>query len=848
MRRAESNAMSLVLAAGLLSGVLLGALPGSGRTTRAQDSLELVRPLVTVSEPGETNPAFVETLSIAWVNRMSRLSQPGLVLFLPDPVLPATTLAPPGNLEVIVRQGVVERINTHGNSPIPADGFVIGVPPSMMMSVLRAGVKVGKAVKLDLYNLERMEASVSRRIDGFNRNRGTDELIIYRPAPGRTRTLTNEWGIEAVVVNGRVVSVGGNNQLIPPDGFVVSGYGAPESWISENVQVGQRAEILGSDGQSHGYDLVLTVDAETYVIRAERRLAELEQALAAAEASWADIAYTPARQALEKGRELVGRARAQLAEMGAGVASVSRARSEDQASAVKAVVSTALQAQAEADRGRLLAYPSASVSLRGAWYCLVTPTSPEEIAAILDCFQAAGFNAVFLDTFWHGQTLWPSEIGKQRAEYDGWDPMAVWIEEAHKRGIELHARVSVFKVGSGGASTLLDAHPEWALRRPDGMITTALEPGYVFVDPGNPEVQRFLSDLFAELVTKYELDGFQYDYIRYPTGTGDNPVAIAMGEAERQIFQAETGIDPASLSPARNPAEWRRWAEWRMGQVTRFVAETSSRLKKIRPNLQLSAAVISNPALARSSRLQDWPTWLKAGYLDFICPMAYNEFDPGYVEHQARSAAALASPKAFAATGITIMKEALPYALPHTMAVLSANNPGVVQFAFNYADGGLLRELKAGPFRLPAAPPYDVAGAALTLAKRLDLRLGPERPQVEGVAGIGTDQPKPEPGNCPEQVPPGVDQLDPLYRAAQAHPEAAARVRQALANLVEAAGQAKQAGTSSCRAPQETLKEAVEALQAALATLAREQGAAADWLLQQVAYIADAARRNISMR
>ncbi|MBE3576312.1 MAG: family 10 glycosylhydrolase [Limnochordales bacterium] len=834
--------------------LMLGFVSVSGAALQAQESasLQLVSPRLLVGDPGETDAEWTEELPITWVNRPLRLGQQGIGVFLPDPFLPATTLTPASSIDIIVRQGVVERISIEGNTPIPADGYVLSVPQSMVLSVMSAGVKVRKAVDLDLYHLERTEASVTHRINGFNRSRGTDELIIYRPAPGRTRTLTNQWGIEAVVVDGRIVSVGGNNQAIPSNGFVISGHGQSADWIRENVQVGQRVEIRSGQGQSAGDTLVLTVDAETYLIRAEKRLAQLEQSLAAAAASWADIAYTPARQALDQGKELLARARAQWEELkaraGTRAAKADQPGAEGEGSLEEAtgmVIRTALQAQAEADRGLLLAYPSATVSLRGAWY-RPSETSPEEIAATLDRFQAAGFNVLFLESFYHGQTLWPSAIGKQRSEYIGWDPMAVWVEEAHKRGIELHAWVHVFNVGERGASdpgAVLNAHPEWALRRPDGSVVSALEPGLAYVDPGNPQVRKFLSDLFAELISKYDIDGFEYDYIRYPAGAGNNAAAIIMGDAEREIFQTETGIDPATLRPGSNTADWRRWCDWRMAQVTRFVAETSARFKAIRPDIKLSAAVVGDPAEARASKLQDWPTWLAAGYLDFISAMAYTEYDLEYVKRQAEGMARLAGPKAFAATGISIMEGALAMALPQTMTVLASDNPGVVHFAFNYADGGMLRELKAGPFRLPAVPPYDVARAALALANRIAQRLGPE------------------PCDCPSEAKAqaraeaaGTDLLDPLYRAGRSHSEAAARVREALDNLAQAAAlaqasasapagdradQANQANQASLAA----LQEAVQELRAALADLASADGVTGEWLLGQVDDLAAAIQR-----
>ena len=157
-----------------------------------------------------------------------------------------------------------------------------------------------------------------------------------------------------------------------------------------------------------------------------------------------------------------------------------------------------------------------------------------------------------------------------------------------------------------------------------------------------------------------------------------------------------------------------------------------------------------------------------------------------------------------------------------------------MQFAFNYADGGLLRELKAGPFRLAAVPPYDVARAALTLAKRIDQRLGPE------------------PCDCPSEAKAqaraqaaGADLLDPLYQAAQANPEAAAEVREALDGLTQAAVRAQASAPAYDRDGDAlvALQKAVDKLHATMAVLASAEGVAADWLLRQTDDLSAAIQR-----
>ena len=82
-------------------------------------------------------------------------------------------------------------------------------------------------------------------ISGYNRERGADELIIYN---GSGNTKTNSYGFEACVVDGRVISCGKNNNVIPNDGFVVSGHGEAADFLANNLCIGARAEIDEANG------------------------------------------------------------------------------------------------------------------------------------------------------------------------------------------------------------------------------------------------------------------------------------------------------------------------------------------------------------------------------------------------------------------------------------------------------------------------------------------------------------------------------------------------------------------------------------------------------------------------
>jgi hypothetical protein len=93
----------------------------------------------------------------------------------------------------------------------------------------------------------RLEAGGSCVVDGFNRDRGPDEMIVLTPEFHRT-TLTDPSGMEAVVRKGRVVEIRDRlgSSPIPEDGFVLSARGAARDWMRLSLKPGARAAVLTS--------------------------------------------------------------------------------------------------------------------------------------------------------------------------------------------------------------------------------------------------------------------------------------------------------------------------------------------------------------------------------------------------------------------------------------------------------------------------------------------------------------------------------------------------------------------------------------------------------------------------
>jgi uncharacterized lipoprotein YddW (UPF0748 family) len=291
----------------------------------------------------------------------------------------------------------------------------------------------------------------------------------------------------------------------------------------------------------------------------------------------------------------------------------------------------------------------AQPEIRAMWLdrgTLVRAGSPERLEIIFDRLAAAGINTVFIETLNASYPIYPSRVAPQRNPLiRRWDPLATAVELAHERDMELHAWIWAFAAGNQLHNRLvrqpldypgpvLNAHPTWAGYDNRGNIIP-LGQTKPFFDPANSEVRDYLLRLIQEIITNYDVDGIQLDYIRYPFQDPSADRTYGYGVAARQQFQALSGVDPLNLSPRidfqqppavqeRQQALWNRWTEFRIQQVTSFVAEVSQLVRRQRPEIVLSTAVFAIPEHERLQKIQqDWGTWADRGLVDWIVLMSY---------------------------------------------------------------------------------------------------------------------------------------------------------------------------------------------------------------------------------
>ena len=235
----------------------------------------------------------------------------------------------------------------------------------------------------------------------------------------------------------------------------------------------------------------------------------------------------------------------------------------------------------------------------------------QELIDILDKYQKANINTVLLQARVRAATIYPSDIEpwdqcitgvEGRAPGYGYDPLGFAVEECHKRGMEIHAWIATIPVGaknSLGCRTLMKK----------GFRIRNFSTGS-YLDPADPGVAPYLASVCGEIVRKYDVDGINLDYIRYPDGwprpsyrDGDTP-------------------------------------DQRRSNITAIVRAIHDEVKAIKPWVKMSCSPIGKHAdLSRYSSKnfnahdrvsQEAQEWMRLGLMDQLYPMQYFRGDNYY--------------------------------------------------------------------------------------------------------------------------------------------------------------------------------------------------------------------------
>ena len=262
-------------------------------------------------------------------------------------------------------------------------------------------------------------------------------------------------------------------------------------------------------------------------------------------------------------------------------------------------------------------------------------TQQQELITILDKLQAGNMNACYLQVrslcdAMHKSSYepWSAALTGTRGKDPGYDPLAFAIEEAHKRGLELHIWVNPFRATSSGTLSsndqLLQHAGEWIIKYNNGSFNGQI------IDPGYPQARAYVIKVLMEIVNNYDVDGIVMDDYFYPYGSTTTEDA-----ASKALYKPTNVVDVNQ--DGKTDDDWRRnnvddcikvlydslqatkpWVRFGMGT---FGIWTTQKKAAQAYGLTLPSGITG---------LDDYDVqacnpveWVKHGYVDYINPQLY---------------------------------------------------------------------------------------------------------------------------------------------------------------------------------------------------------------------------------
>ncbi len=274
---------------------------------------------------------------------------------------------------------------------------------------------------------------------------------------------------------------------------------------------------------------------------------------------------------------------------------------------------------------------------RGAWIHTVgnqqfktmhSDSVKELFRKTLDIFEKAGINAVIFQVRPQADAFYISTIepwsrfvaGEQgKAPDPMWDPLQFMIEEAHKRGMELHAWCNPYRVTSNDQEQL---HPDHLyFKKPEIFKRYGSQ---LYFDPGEPESVKHTVEVIADIVSRYDLDAIHFDDYFYPY-----PVAF------------EEFHDDASFVKHAASQGFEYWQknDWRRNNVTTLIRALNDTIKAVKPWVRFGISPFgihrnlkdtpdgsgskTNGLSNYDQLFADVPLWVKEGWIDYNVPQLY---------------------------------------------------------------------------------------------------------------------------------------------------------------------------------------------------------------------------------
>ncbi len=293
------------------------------------------------------------------------------------------------------------------------------------------------------------------------------------------------------------------------------------------------------------------------------------------------------------------------------------------------------QLTTSANSNKSVDLPKVEREFRAAWIASVAninwPSKPglsveeqkQEAIDMLDFLQKNNFNAVILQVRPQCDALYASKLepwsyyltGTQgKAPEPFYDPLEFWIEESHKRALELHAwlnpyRAHHIKGGDIGEQSIVTTKSN---------LVVKLEQGYYWLDPTDPGTQEHSYNVVMDIVNRYDIDGIHFDDYFYPYPSYNNGKDFPDDKNWQKYLD-----NGGKLTKA----------EWRRSAVNNFVENLYKGIKRTKKHVKFGLSPFgiwrpNHPASIKgfdqyNELYADAKLWLNKGWIDYFTPQLY---------------------------------------------------------------------------------------------------------------------------------------------------------------------------------------------------------------------------------
>ena len=263
----------------------------------------------------------------------------------------------------------------------------------------------------------------------------------------------------------------------------------------------------------------------------------------------------------------------------------------------------------------------------------------QELRQKLDALVVGNHNAVclqvrsFCDAIYKSSyEPWADCLTGTRGQDPGYDPLAFAIEEAHKRGLELHVWVNPFRVTPSG--TLSTDDPvwknagQWIIKYNNSSFSGQI------IDPGYPEARDYVHKVFMEIVNNYDIDGILMDDYFY--AYGGTYLEDEVSKNKYCYAWKNSQAKPSKDGDNDYVDDWRR------ANVDSVVCRLYKDLQKTKPWVRFgmgtpgnwsnngAAAMYYGISLPATTAMESYDylycnpvEWAKQGWVDYLNPQVY---------------------------------------------------------------------------------------------------------------------------------------------------------------------------------------------------------------------------------